>query len=141
RGPVHGWQYLFSRYIAQMMQIVFQHPLLDGHLCVTVQMLNAAAATNPEVRTGGRYPQAGRMEHGLKLSLVMIFTLFQHTGANLLARQRTGNKDHLAISVRHALPAEVQRFDGKDIRHETCPQKKNRAILARLNETSCRKQA
>ena len=51
---------IFGLELADMQQVVFQHTLLDGHLCPNMQVLHFAATTgtgmHAKVRTGRPHP-------------------------------------------------------------------------------------
>src|SRR5690625_1862631 len=50
-------QYALGCYVAQVLKVVFKHPLFDGHLRCGLKMLHNAAATYTKVWAGRRNAQ------------------------------------------------------------------------------------
>ena len=87
--------------LAQMPKVVFQHPLLDGHLGGGVKMLHLAAPTGAlmqtEVWAAGPYA-LGRFDvDSRQTGLFPVVFASVRMGTDLLERQRALNEHHLAI--------------------------------------------
>jgi hypothetical protein len=101
-------------------EVVFQHPLLDGHLRSGMQVLHLAAATGArvqaEVRAARPHPLRAFAPQGRHLPLLPVVLAPQDLDLHALGGQCTLNEDDLALaftsrSVSHALRFEVQRLD------------------------------
>ena len=93
---------------ADVAELVFQGPLLDGHLRRRMQMLHLAAAAGAfmqaEMRAVRYHPLRGFAVHLGERALVKTRLAAVDAGAHHLIGQSAVNKHHLAIgTVRHAL--------------------------------------
>ena len=119
-----GAQQPFRLDLGQMPQVVFQHPLLDGHLGRGVQVLHLAAAARArvqaKVRTAGTHTLRTFTRNSAHVARFPIVLLARDADLHPFARQGTFDEDHLALpfglpvfqgAMRHSLCFEVERFD------------------------------
>ena len=112
---LNGAQDVVGLDLADVPQVVLQHPLLDGHLRTHMQVLHLAAATGAlvqaKVRALGAHPlRRLGVDLGQRALLETVFGAV-YLRADHLKRQCAVNKDHFAIGfVGHTLGFEVQGF-------------------------------
>ena len=115
-GPHHVVGFKF----ANVLQVVFKYPLLDGDLSTHMQVLHFATTTRPGVHAKvwatrcdalRRFPVNRHHHRFFKRRLFAI-----HIGCNHLVWQRPFNEHHLAVStVGNALRLDVQRLDSQQV--------------------------
>jgi hypothetical protein len=108
-----GRSMVSALHLAQVPQVVFQHPLLDGHLGRHVQVLHLAAAAGPgvqaEVRAAGAHALGRFAVDGRQAGLFPVVLLAVGVGADQLGGQGAIDEHHLAVGLAgHALGIQVQ---------------------------------
>ena len=102
--------------LAQVPEVVFQHPLLDRHLRHRVQVLHLAAAAGtgvqPEVRTARTDPlRRFAVDRGERGHLPVVLAL-EGAGLDPFGGERALDEHHLAVGpARDALGFQVERID------------------------------
>src|SRR5690606_14346178 len=117
-GATHGRQHLLRLDLADVAQRIFQHTLLYGHLRGGRQMLHGAAAALPEITTGWLDALRRGFEHALGACHVERGLAPGNMHLYALARQGTFDKDHFAVTVRHAPGFEIQGLNIKYFGHK-----------------------
>jgi len=88
-------------HLADPLKIGQQHLLLCLDLLRSIQMLQAAAATDTGMRTAGRHPLVGCADHLVHLALIMAFAFGGIKKGHRFTRQGAIDKYRLAVDVRH----------------------------------------
>ena len=101
-------QQVFGLDLAQVLQVVFEHPLLDGYLRCRVEMLHLAAAAGTgvqaEVRTARSHALRAFAPHRRHHALLPCVLAAAHVHLHLFAGQRAFDEHHLALGIAgHAL--------------------------------------
>ena len=116
---MNGPEHIARLDLADMLEIIFQHPLLHGDLCRRFQMLHGAAAADAEVGAFGRHALRRFAMQGGHVGCFPIGFLAKRDEAHRLARQGAFDKNDLAgravfvLQMADAARIHVQRFDQK----------------------------
>jgi len=114
-------QDVLGPHLAQVPQVVLQHPLLHRHLRADVQVLHLAAATGAgmqaEMRAAGLDALGRLMVNRRHRALLPVVLLAVHVRAHHFERERAFHEHHLAIgAVGNALGLDVERLNRQPIR-------------------------
>ena len=114
--PFKWSQQRIGAHLAQVPQVVFEHPLLDGNLGGRVQMLHLAAAASPrmqpEMRAAGFHALRRFATDGAQRALFPVVLAALGVVLHFFERQRAFDEYHHAVGlVRDALGLEVERLD------------------------------
>ena len=114
--PLDRAQDVLGPNLAQMPQVVFQDPLLHGHLSGSVQVLHLATAAGTfmqsEMRASRLHALRRRLVHHGEHRLLETGLAAAHLDADPLKRKRALDKHHLAVvPVGNSLRVDVQRLD------------------------------
>ena len=111
-------QHLLGLNFGQVLQVVFQYPLLDRHLGMAVQVLHLAAAASAsmqsEMRTCRTNPQRALAPHRRHHPLLPLVLAPADLYLHFFARQGAFDEHDLAFGIAaHALGVEVNRVDAQ----------------------------
>src|SRR5690606_8421586 len=109
--PVHGWKYGCRLELANVAESILQHTLLHGYLGPGIEMLHGTATTDAKVGAARFHPLGRSAQHPFGTCLFVGRFASNYGGFDAFARQRTLDKNHLAITVRNAPRFEVERLD------------------------------
>ncbi len=111
RRAVDRRQHGFGFDLADALQVIFQHALLDVDLRTRFQMLHRAAAAHAEMRAL-RLHAHERLFQDLADMRLLIAGLFTIRGiGHALARQRAFDEDYLAVGMRDTPAFLVEGFN------------------------------
>ena len=100
-GALNGSQQRFWLDFAKMPKVVFKHPLFDGHLGRSFQVLHLAATTSPSVQSeiGATWPYAlGRLVVNLGHRALLPIVFFAvHVDGHQLEWQSAFDEHHFAV--------------------------------------------
>ena len=110
-----GAQHGLGPDLAQVPEVVFQHPLLDGHLGAHMQVLHLAAAAGTgvqaEMRAAGAYTLRRFAVDRRQAGLLPVVLFAVGVRGDQLERQGTIDEDNLAIGLAcNALGIQVERL-------------------------------
>ena len=110
--PRERWQHGLRHHLADVFEIIEQCLLLGPYLCSGFHVLQTAAATESEMRAPGLHTVGGGLFHRGYPALVKAPAGCPVFKTDNLTRQRTIDKDRLAIQVRDTAPVVGQRLYG-----------------------------
>ena len=120
-GPLDGPEQVVGLDLADVPEVVFQHPLLDSHLRTHMEVLHLAAAARAgmqaEVRASRAHALRGLAMNSHHHRFFKAALLAVHIGGHPFKRQRTLNEHNLAVCpVGNALRFHVQGLYREDVR-------------------------
>ena len=104
-------EHLFRPHFADMPQRVFEDALLHRDLCRKIDVLQRAAATQPEVSATRRNAACRRLVHDRRRCKLERRLAAIDGHADPFARQRAFHEDRLAVAPRDAAAFLVERLD------------------------------